>query len=322
MTCIVTPSSPLHCPICGAIVSMVSSLAKRLLNAVAPSISTAGVVQYSPLSLGFPPGSTRISDVELIVGVLPPMYGSHMMVLPSYRPSYHCTIIPVLCAPPWPLGVRNEVNRLVAHSISGFLVLNYRNRSTRSYVLIETTSTSGLKSRAKWSIYWTVIAGSWLSLLCMIIWPSTLWLLIFAASWGGPGLLRSCGDIKMLPAPQLMSTSIRCNSPCWYHIWTSWTMCDESGLAIPHKYWLAMRAFGITKTTFGLSEIWWGWISPNVAINAFILTDCNPTSRSSIVSHRTRYQDRQASFLVVDYWRSAGIWFVLHLLEGQDFRGS
>jgi len=104
VTSIVAPSSPLHSPIRRANVWMVSSLAKRSLNAVAPSISISGVGLSSPLSLGFPCGSTGISDVELFVSVLPPMSGSRTFVLSSYRPSYHCTIIPDLCASPWPLG--------------------------------------------------------------------------------------------------------------------------------------------------------------------------------------------------------------------------
>jgi len=38
--------------------------------------------------------AVAFADVVLIVGVLPPMSGSRMVVLSSYRPSYHCTIIP------------------------------------------------------------------------------------------------------------------------------------------------------------------------------------------------------------------------------------
>jgi hypothetical protein len=146
---IVAPSSALHSPIHRANVSMVSSLAKRSLNLIAPSISISGVGLSSPLSLGFQFGSTGISDVELIVGVLPRMSSSCTLVLSFYRSSYHCTIIPDLRASPWPFGVLDEVNRLVAQSISGLRVLNHITPSTRSYGLIGTTCTSGSWTRAK-----------------------------------------------------------------------------------------------------------------------------------------------------------------------------
>jgi len=322
VTSIVAPSSPLHSPILSANVSMVSSLAKRSSKAVAPSISISGVGLSSPLSLGFPFGSTGISDVRLIVGTLRPIPGSRTLVLSSYQPSYHCTVIPDLRASPWPLGVLKEVNRPVAQSISGLWVLNHGNPSTRSYALTGMTTTSGSWTGAKWSIYWTVIAVSRLSLAGTITWPSRPWVVMCAAWWGSPSLMRRFGDITMLVAPQSMSARIHCNSLCWSRIWTAWTMCDASGFAIPHKYWLDMRAFGLSKTTLGLSEIWCGSISSNVAINALIPNDCNPSSRSSILSPRARYRERLASFLVVDYRRSAGIWFVFRLLGEQGFRGS
>jgi hypothetical protein len=49
----------------------------------------------------------------LIAGVLPPMSGSHPLVLSSFQPLYHCTSIPALHASPWPLGFLNAVNRQV-----------------------------------------------------------------------------------------------------------------------------------------------------------------------------------------------------------------
>jgi len=88
MTSIVPPGSPQHAPIGRANVSIVSSLAKRSSNAVAPRISMSGLELFSPLCFGFPSGSTGISDVELIVGVHPPMSGSRTLVLSSYQPVY------------------------------------------------------------------------------------------------------------------------------------------------------------------------------------------------------------------------------------------
>jgi len=221
VTSIVAPSSPLHSPICKANVSMVTSLAKWSSNEVAPSMLISGVGLSSPLSHGCSSGSIGISDVKLIVGVLPPMSGSRKVVLSSSRPSYHCTIIPELCASPWPLVVLKEVNRPVAQSISGLRVLNHGNPSTRSYGLIGTTSTPSSLTGAKWSIYWTVIAVLRLSLACAITWPSRPWVVMCAASWGSPSLLRSCAEIKMIVAPQSISARIGCNSPCWSYIWTS-----------------------------------------------------------------------------------------------------
>jgi len=100
VTSIVAPSSPLQSPICRGNVSMVSSLPKRLSNAVAPSISISGVGLSSPLSLGFPSGFTGICDVELIVSILTPMFGSGTLVLSSSRSSYQSTNIPHLGASP------------------------------------------------------------------------------------------------------------------------------------------------------------------------------------------------------------------------------
>jgi len=234
---------------------MVSSLAKRSSNVVAPSIALSGVGLFSQLSLGSLSGSTGISDVELIIGVIPPMSGSHISVLASSQPSYHCSIIPDLYASHWPLGVLNEVNQPVAQLISGLGVLNHGNPSTRLYAINGTTRTSSSWTGAKWCILWTVITVLWLSLPCTITWLSRPWVVMCAASWGRPSLLRSCADIMMLVAPQSLTARIRCNSPCWSCIWASWTMCDESHLAIPKKYWLNVRAFRLPKTTLSLSEI-------------------------------------------------------------------
>jgi len=195
VTSMVAPSSPLHSRIGRANVSIVLSLAKRSSNAVPPSISIAGLGLSWPVSFGFPSGSTAISDVELIVGVLPLMSESRMVVRLLSRPSYHCTIIYDLRAAPWPFGVLNKVSWPVAQSISGLRVLNHGNPSTRSYVHIGMTRTSGSLTGAKWSIYWTVIAVLRLSLTCGITLPSKPWVVMCAASWGSPSLMRSCGDV-------------------------------------------------------------------------------------------------------------------------------
>jgi len=158
VTPIVAPGSQLHSHACGGNVLMVSSLAKRSSNAVAPSISMSGVGLFSALCIGFPSGSTGICDVELIIGVLPTMSGSHTLVLSSSRHGYHCTIIPDLRATPWPLRSLNEVNRPVARSISALRVLTYGNPSTTLHALIETTGTCGSGTGAQWFIYFTVSA--------------------------------------------------------------------------------------------------------------------------------------------------------------------
>jgi len=152
VTSIVAPSSPLNSTICRANLSMISSLADRLWNAVAPSISISGVRLASLLSLGFPSASTGNSNVELIASILPPRSHSCTLVLMSFWPSYYYTILPDLHGSPWPLGVLNEVDWPVAQLISGLWVMNHGNPSTSPYVLIGMTSTSGLWTGDKWSI--------------------------------------------------------------------------------------------------------------------------------------------------------------------------
>lgn len=207
------------------------------------------------------------------VTVLLPMCGSHTFVLWSSRPSYHCTIISDLHASLWPLGVCNELNWPLAQSISRFWVLNHGIPSPRSHALIGTTSTSSLYTRAKWFIYWTVITILQLSRANAITWQSWLWIVMCTASRGSPSQLTSCGAMKMLVAPQTMSAHIVFNVLCQSRIRTSSKMCGESGLSVPHKYSLHLRAFGLSKTTISLNTIWCGWISSNVAVNVLIPND-------------------------------------------------
>ena len=212
-----------------------------------------GVGLTAPLSRGIPSGSTGISDVELIVSVNTPMSGSHMLVLSSSWSSYHWSIIPHLCVSTWPVGVLNEVIWPEAQSISGLRVLDNGNPCSRLCVLIGMRSTSSSWTWAKWSILWTAIAVLGLSLACSITWQWKMPVVMCDASWGSPTLLRCCGDIKMLVAPQSMSARIRYCSQCWCRIWILWTMCDESCHAVPHRYWLEMWAFGLSETTLSLS---------------------------------------------------------------------
>jgi len=208
------PNSLLHSQIRMVNVSKVLSLPMQSSNAVVPRISSSGVGLSSPLSIGLHSGSTWISDVASIVGELPPSSGSHTLPLSSPWARYLGTIIPDMHASPCHLGVLNEVNWPIAQSISGLRVLNHVYTSTWSYTLIEMTSTSGLWTGPKWSLFWTVIAVLQLSLACAMGWPLRLADVMCAASLGSSSLLGSYGDIKMLVPPQWISACIHCNSLC------------------------------------------------------------------------------------------------------------
>jgi len=144
VTTIVVASSALHSPIRRANVSMDSSLAERSRNTFASSILIFGVELPSPRSFGLPSGSAEICNLELVASVCPPMSGSCTLILSSSRPFYHGAIIPDPHASPGWIGFLNEVDWLVAQSISGLRVMNHGNHSTRSYAVSGTTSTSNL----------------------------------------------------------------------------------------------------------------------------------------------------------------------------------
>ena len=76
-----------------------------------------------------------------------------------------------------------------------------------------------------------------------------------AASWGSPGAVKSCGDVKIHVAPRSTCASIHCISLCGSRICTLWTMCDESGPDVPFEYFLGIGEFCLSKRTLGFVEI-------------------------------------------------------------------
>jgi len=230
--------------------------------------------------------------------------------------SFSCASGGCLSSPPnisaaWaPLGDRKAVNRRRFQSISGFRALNHGSPSTRLQARIGMTSTSGSVTGARCSIYWTVIDVFRLSFACCIICPPKPIVVVCASSCDIPSLLSNLVAIKTLVALQWMRARTRCISPCLSRIWISWIMWAESGVSVPHRYWLNICALGLSRITLDFSAIRWGRISSKVAINACGPTFSNPTSLSSNLPRRAKYRERYASFLLAGCRKIAACWSV------------
>jgi len=94
----------------------------------------------------------------------------------------------------------------------------------------------------------------------------------------------------------------------WSRIWTSWTMCVESGVSMPQTYWLNMWALRLSKTILGHNDIQCGWTSSKVAINTCVAAACIPRSISSNLSRWARYRARYTSVCVAAYRTIVGVW--------------
>jgi len=117
------------------------------------------------------------------------------------------------------------------------------------------TNTSDSWTGDKCSIYWTVNFVFRLSLAWAITWPLRPRVVRYAESSARPSRFRGLGAITMLVAPQSMRARTRCISPLPSLIKTSWTIWDVSGLDVPHKYSLDMRAFGLSNNTLDFKAI-------------------------------------------------------------------
>jgi len=154
----VTPSTRLHSLIDAKIVLILSSLALRLLNAAASSISMSRVGLSTPLSRGCLCASIVRSNIDSIAVILLPLWGRCVLVLLSSRCLYHYTIVPDLHTSPWLLGVFQNANWPVDKSIFSLCVLNILIPSTRCYTLIGIINSSGSRIKAMGSIHSSLIA--------------------------------------------------------------------------------------------------------------------------------------------------------------------
>ena len=110
-------------------------------------------------------------------------------------------------------------------------------------------------------------------------------------SWDNSSFLSRLGDIKMLVAPQSISALTCCMLPCMFRTRTSWMICDESGLSVPHRYWLDIRARP-SRMTLDFKAIQCGCISSKVTIKARFPKFSNPNSVLSSLSRCVRYRER------------------------------
>lgn len=321
VTAIIAPCCPLHSWIGRSNVVLVPWLAQRLSNAVASSIFLSEMGLSWPHYLGFSSWSTGISKVELMVDVLLPLSGSHTVVHSSMQPSYHCTIKSELCASRLLLKFLYVDSRPVAQSISGLRV------STMAHAVLDSMP----------QLAWLAPPVREPGLNDPHIKPSL-------APCGSPlrgqssdheGNKLWCALLREVVRVYWQFAEIyRClqHRNRWVFIFlailrvdifvkTSWTMCEESRLAVPHNHWHNVGPFGLSKTSLRFSAIVYSWNSSNLTITALESNICNPSSRSSILCCLARSQVRITSFLFVDYGRSAGVLFVFLHLEEQVFLG-
>jgi len=85
-----------------------------------------------------------------------------------------------------------------------------------------------------------------------------------AGLYGSSSFLSRLSEIEMLIAPQSMCTLTCCMLPCIFHTRTSWMICAKSGLRVPHRYWLHIRARP-SRMTLDFKAIRCGCISSKVA---------------------------------------------------------
>jgi len=159
-----------------------------------------------------------------------------------------------------------------------------------------------------------------LSFAWCIICPPKPSVVICAASCDIPSFVTNLGAIKMLVAPQSITAHMHCISPCLSRIWILWIMWAESGVSVPHRYWLEICALGISRITLDFSAIRCGRISSKVAMNTCDPTFPNSSSLSSNLPGRAKYRERLVSFLLAGYRKIAAFWSVgfrhlCHLLE-------
>ena len=219
-----TPSSPTHSPVCRVNSTTTSMLLRRSSNAVAQSVCIPGP---RPRSLSFSPSET-IGASAVVIGVI-----SCTPHVPGDRRE---SIEPSRCQDwSWETMVRLVLDS--THSLSRLArLICLPVRDSPSTGLLSATSGCPLNIAShlrSWRGWWCV--------------PPDI-----------PSHLRSLGVMKILVAPQSIRAHTRCISPSLSRIGASWIMCAESGVSVPHRYWLNVLALGLSKTTLDFSEIRWG----------------------------------------------------------------
>jgi len=82
------------------------------------------------------------------------------------------------------------------------------------------------------------------------------------------------------------------------HTWISWVMFAESGVSVLDTYWHNVCALGLSRIILDFSTILGDDMSSKVAINGCNPTLSNPSSLSSNVPCRVKYQVRYTSYLL------------------------
>jgi len=255
---------------------MICSLASRLPKAVAPSIWVSGIP---------PPPSEYASSLDLNLGTFP----GHSW--------WSTRSAATTSAPP---GVGRGKSQLHCQLTSGFLDWNQGNPKTKLQAHMGTTSNSNSWTGDMCSIHWTVDTNFQRLLTWAITWARRPTVMMYAGSSCRPRHFGSLGAIKMLVAPQLMSTLTRCISPFPPLINTCWIIWDESGLDMPHKYWLDMWAIGLSNTTLYVKAIRCCCMLSFAALTVYIANLSKPNSASSNHSCQAKYLERPVSFQAVD----------------------
>ena len=172
-----------------------------------------------------------------------------------------------------------------------------------------TTSISNSWTGDKCCISWIMNTVFRLSLAWAITWPSWPRVVTYAGSSSKPSRFWGLVAVDMVVVPQTMRARPRYIYSHPSLINSMWILSDVSGLDMAHKYWLDVRAFGLSNNTLDFKAIRCGCMLSIVAIKVCIANAYNGKSASSNFSCWARCRDRPMSFSAVDHRRTTVVWF-------------
>jgi hypothetical protein len=124
----------------------------------------------------------------------------------------------------------------------------------------------------------------------IITWTLRPWVKVNGGSWGNSSFLSRLRDVKMLVTPQSSSALTHCMLLCMFCTRTSWTICAESGLSVPYRYWIDVRARP-SRMTLDFTAIVCGCIWSKVGNSAWFPKFSITNSVRSSLSRRVTYRE-------------------------------
>jgi len=294
------------------------------------TVAPSSLVQSATLRMNAPTTYSlagRSSDVVAlcmwISGIPPPPseYSSSISSDPRSFPRHSWWSTRFIATTSAPLGDCRAKHRLHWQSTGRFLDWKQGNPKTKLSACMGITSISDPWTGDMCCIYWTVDSAVPLLLVWAIAWPLRSKVVTYASSSAISSWFCCLGGKKMLVVPQSMRAHTHCISPLPSLIQAWWMIWDMSGLPVPHKYWLEMRAFRLSNNTRDFKAIWCGCMLSIVTIKVSIANLPTPNSALSIVSCRARHQERPMSLSADNCWRTSVVLFgvlqpCLELLSG------